>query len=328
MAHDAGRHSASVGDPSGASLRERDRARLSRALFPELARSLDRALSAQRNAHRASAGSRDATEGQEDFDARLDAEAAERFAGAGLGELAGTAGGSRLLQAFDAARRATAELLAVDGLALPEPEAFEAAGVDLARLAGLLEADRSLVAVPAPYGLGVGAWAEAFGRAAELPESPFSAEDEGDGPLVIGTEALAEFAALDDPAAAAGARMLRGSGTGTNGSVGTGPRRAAGSWGLRLIPAGAEPSVLGLNHAHGGPHVTLPEMLMLQLMRAVSGEPPIDGGDGRGSFTWLAGGLADARLAARHVFDAGTVRITAREVGSQGPHLGARTARV
>lgn len=61
---------------------------------------------------------------------------------------------------------------------------------------------------------------------------------------------------------------------------------------------------------------------MLQLIRVVSGEPLVDAR----SFTWLAGPLADGRLAARHVYDSAerVVRINCREVGNQGPHLGAR----
>jgi hypothetical protein len=63
-------------------------------------------------------------------------------------------------------------------------------------------------------------------------------------------------------------------------------------------------------------------MLMLQLSRVVAGEPLVDAT----SFTWLAGVLAGGKLAARHVYDEAedTVRITCREVVSQGPHLGAR----
>lgn len=263
-----------------------DAPRLSRALYPELARELDRALA------RASEGPRSAAA---DFDARLDAAADARFAASGLGELVGSEGGDRLARAFASARRVAGELLG-EAVGLPEPEAFSAAGVDLAALARHLEEDPGLVPVPAPQGLGAGAWLTAFVRAAELPESAFigdSAGHSGEEPLVFAAEVQREFAALDG---------------------------VAGSWTLRLVPAGQEPSLLGLNFSHGGPHVSLPEILMLQLMLAVEGEEPID----RGSFTWLSGELAAGRLAARHVFDAGRIRITAREVGSQGPHLGAR----
>jgi len=67
---------------------------------------------------------------------------------------------------------------------------------------------------------------------------------------------------------------------------------------------------------------------MLQLTRAAAGEAPLDGGAGGASFTWLAGELAGGGLAARHVWDAseGAIRVSSREIGSQGPHLGARTS--
>lgn len=280
---------------------ERDRLCLSRALFPDLAERLDAALA---EAQESIPGGVSRTAG---FDARLDAEAAAMFAGAGLAGLAGSAGGARLQQAFASAGEAVRAFFPGVGLVLPEPEAFEAAGVDLSRLAGLLAADPMLVAVPAPHGLGPEAWRAAFRRAAAAPVGFFSEVDaagEPQEPLALASEVLREFEALDRMPAE--------------------QEPVGRAWTLRLVPAAQQPAILGLNFAHGGPHVTLPEMLMLQLMRAVEGATPLDGGDGRSSFTWLAGSLADGRLAARHVFDAGAIRITAREVGSQGPHLGAR----
>ena len=62
-------------------------------------------------------------------------------------------------------------------------------------------------------------------------------------------------------------------------------------WTLRLVPADDGPPLLGLSFAQG-PHVTLPEMLMLQLSRVSAGEPPVDAT----SFTWLAGPIAQGRL--------------------------------
>lgn len=290
---------------------ERDRLRLSRALFPDLAERLDAALAEALESIPGGASlvgdSRGGVSPAAAFDARLDAEAAAMFAGAGLAGLAGSAGGARLQQAFASAEEAVRAFFPGVGLVLPEPEAFEAAGVDLSRLAGLLAADPMLVAVPAPHGLGSDAWRAAFRRAAAAPGGSFSEVDAaGDPqePLALASEVLREFEALD--------RMPAGQ------------EPVGRAWTLRLVPAAQQPAILGLNFAHGGPHVTLPEMLMLQLMRAVEGATPLDGGDGRSSFTWLAGSLADGRLAARHVFDAGAIRITAREVGSQGPHLGAR----
>ncbi|MFC6235312.1 hypothetical protein ACFPZL_09490, partial [Leucobacter soli] len=167
--------------------------------------------------------------------------------------------------------------------------------------------------VPAPHGLGAEAWQAAFRAASLRPGSPFAADP---GPLVLAAEVAREFGLLDLAPSDPGGQVPVAQNTAT-GAV----------WTLRLIPASPEPETLGLNFTHSAPHATLPEMLMLQLMRAIEGEAPLDGGDGRGSFTWLAGMLAEGRLAARHVYDAGSIRITAREIGSQGPHLGARSPR-
>ncbi|CAG7595361.1 hypothetical protein LEUCIP111803_00039 [Leucobacter soli] len=290
-----------LGDESS---RERDRLRLSRALFPALAASLDAALERATGFGAAPSAA---------FDTRLDAEAAERFAGAGLAELSGRAGGSRLERAFLTVGVIVRECFEVPGLALPEPESFAASGVDLARLAELLEADPALAPVPAPHGLGAEAWQAAFRAASLRPGSPFAADP---GPLVLAAEVAREFGLLDLAPSDPGGQVPVAQNTAT-GAV----------WTLRLIPASPEPETLGLNFTHSAPHATLPEMLMLQLMRAIEGEAPLDGGDGRGSFTWLAGMLAEGRLAARHVYDAGSIRITAREIGSQGPHLGARSPR-
>ena len=291
---------------SSAAARDADALRLSRALFPDLAARADAALQAPRGAGSGAASIPDVRTDAAEFDARLDAEAARRFAGAGFAALAGTAAGSRFERAFAAADTVARELFAGDAGPLPEPEAFAAAGSDLGRLSEALDADASLVPVPAPYGLGLAAWRAAFRRAARLPGSAFNAGGDTEA-IELGTESVREFTAIDR-VAGADTPVIAG----------------RPSWALRLVPAAPEPPVLGLNFAQSAPHATLPEMLMLQLMRAVQGDPPLDGGDGRSSFTWLAGELAGGRLAARHVFDAGTIRITAREVGSQGPHLGSR----
>ncbi|MCB1274564.1 MAG: hypothetical protein KDB25_09280 [Leucobacter sp.] len=285
-------------------------------LFPALAARLDAALDA--HLERAGSGGGSAGGTVASFDAHLDAAASARFSGAGFGSLLGTSAGDRFARAFAAARTVADELFAGDAGAVPEPEAFAAAGSDLARLAEQLDADPDLVPVPAPYGLGLPAWQRACARAATLAGSPFRgavrrvaagdgvADSEEDPPLVLGAEVSEGFAHLDR--APSGSALVPG----------------RPSWALRLVPAAAEPRRLGLNFAQSGPHATLPELLMLQLMRAVRGEAPLDGGDGRSSFTWIDGELAGGRLAARHVFDAGTIRITAREVGNQGPHLGSR----
>lgn len=228
------------------------------------------------------------TGGAARFDAELDRAAALRFGDAGLGTLLDTPGGAQLARSFELAR-------AAHEVEVPKPEAFAAEGIDLGALCELLSRDPALVAVPAPYGLGARGWSELFSSSDTAPS------------LVFATEVVREFAELDRAPVTAVA----------HGGV---------AWTVRLLPATPAPPVLGLNYASSRPHATLPELLMLQFMRVIVGEPLLDGGDGRSSFTWLAGELAGGRLAARHVFDAGegAIRITAREVGSQGPHLGAR----
>ncbi|MBN9612913.1 MAG: hypothetical protein J0H64_05545 [Actinobacteria bacterium] len=305
-----------------------DRIGLSRALFPEAAARLDAALARfGRGSEAGSAGTGADFDG--DFDAALDAEAALRFSGIGLSAVAGTSGGAVLQRAFALAGEATRELLGLPGLALPEPEAFEAVGYDWPRYAEMLEADPRLMPVPAPFGLGPDAWSRAFVRAAGLKGAVYASvesdgdggSEPGDGPFVLSTEVRREFAVLDAVPAGSPVVVTAPLAEGSRASIAQ--ARPATAWILRLVPAEPEPELLGLNHRHGGPHVALPEMLMLQLMRAVAGLPPLD----ERSFTWLAGELAGGRLAARHVFDAGTIRITARETGSQGPHLGARPPR-
>ncbi len=270
-----------------------DRIRLTRALFPELASELDAAL--------ASNGG-DRADG---FDAWLDGETealrATSLSSVAFADVLDEAQRDRFGRAFDAARAVAGWV----GLEPPQPEAFAEAGADLARLGAALSGDPTLVPVPAPYGLGAAGWRRLFERAAEH-EGPLS-QPEGGSPLVLANEAEREFALLDRaPSSVPIVRTRAGAATG---------------WTLRLVPGGLAPAVLGLSFEHG-PHATLPEMLMLQLMRAASSEPLVDAR----SFTWLAGALADGRLAARHVYDAGerSVRINCREIGNQGPHLGAR----
>lgn len=268
---------------------------LSRALFPELAARLDAALDRYGSADPGARAERE-------FDEALDRAVSERFSDAGFGSLVQTDGGARLAGGFVQAREAL--LSSGDGvreLTLPEPEAFESAGYDLRWLSERLEKDETLVSVPAPYGLGARHWQEFLATS-------------GAASLVLASEVQREFAVLDSPPVGEGEWPLV-----VEGGVG---------WTLRLVPATPAPPILGLNFAHGGPHATLPEMLILQLMRSAAGEPLLDGGEGAASFTWLAGELSGGRLAARHVYDAaeGAIRITAREVGSQGPHLGTRSA--
>ncbi|MBL3686932.1 hypothetical protein D3248_08205 [Leucobacter zeae] len=341
-----------------------------RALFPDIALDLDRALDAHGHADASAA-----------FDAWIDARADAVIPGAGFAQVEDVESAERFQQAFAAARRAAAwfggaaesgtgapgsdpvgarsAASAPRGLAVPEPEAFSEAGVDFARLARAMAADPSLVPVPAPHGLGADAWRAAYRAAASayvrgaasetgaaevgpavgepgiaagplaLPEGP------GGSPLVLASEAERGFAQLDAvPVSGGRAAAVVSMGWEASAGSGAAPRTIPGidagsgsaerrrpRWTLRLVPAGQRPQTLGLGFAHGE-HVSLPEMLMLQLMNLASGEELVDSE----SFTWLAGPVADGRMAARHVYDAGerVIRITCREVGSQGPHMGTR----
>ena len=284
-----------------------EQVQLVRALFPRLAAEL--------------AGGNDPTA---EFDAWLDQQAGSVLAGAAFGAVRSPETAARFDDAFVHARAAAALL----DVPLPEPEAFAAAGSDLARFGELLEARAELTPVPAPFGLGIERWREAFMRAGLAHPEVLSGEH-GASPLVLAADAERGFAALDripETAAALPVVAQRGSTVAQRGSTvaqrGSTAAARPVRWTLRLVPSDSAPSVLGLGFAHG-PHVSLPELLMLQLMRILAGEPPLD----TGTFTWLAGPIADGRLAARHVYDAGerVIRITCRETGNQGPHLGSRT---
>lgn len=263
-------------------------ARLARLLFPELAEELDAALA--RNV------SHDATA---EFDAWLDAESAQRLSIAEFDGIEDSEVAECFARAFETAR-VVAGILKVR---LPETAEFIGAGVDLDAMAHALTNDPTLEPVPTPHGLGHRVWEEAFAatptRAAGTSEGETASVDS----LILASEAVREFSTLD--------RAPEAPTVHTDGCA----------WTVRLIPAAQKPPLLGLGFVHG-PHPTLPEMLMLQLMLRERRSAPVD----PASFTWLAGSLADGRLAARHVFDESerAVRITCREVGSQGPHLGAR----
>lgn len=268
--------------------------RLIRALYPALAERYD-------------AGSGSMPTPRAEFDAWLDREAGALHAGAAFGAI----GDAAVTERFEAAFRAAHRVAALFEASVPEPEAFAAAGVDLLHLGTLLAARPELTPVPTPYGLGAARWRSAFAAAA-LAHPAVLANGPGTTPLVFGAEAERGFSELDSipESAIAIPSVVQRDGTG-----------ATLRWTLRLVPAGSTPSVLGLGFAHG-PHVSLPEMLMLQLMRITGGDEPVD----TGTFTWLAGTVEGGRLAARHVYDAGeqVIRITCREIGNQGPHLGAR----
>ena len=266
---------------------------LVRALCADIAAEVDEAFEAH------GGGSPEAA-----FDAEMDRQIEQVLPGSARFALADEQAALRWDAVFQRAERA-AEML---GSRVPEPELFHAAGVDFAELHDLLAQHPQLEPVVAPFGLGADAWQRAF-------------EHSNTGThLLLAPEALREFAALDLAPETPTVTTTAGVGAGYSTSPSHSPSSSV-RWSMRLIPASPSPSLLGLSFAHG-PHVTLPEMLMLQLTRVLGGEDPVD----RATFTWLAGSIAGGRLAARHVFDSAeqAVRVNCREPHSQGPHMGAR----
>ncbi len=203
-------------------------------------------------------------------------------------------------EAYEQLHQVTEDLASVLGVVKPEFERFFAAG--LSEAPDLTDRGTGLVPVLAPHGVGLHAWlriSEAS-RGALLPR------------VELSPEALRWGAALDQPAA-----MLRL------------PIRAAGSrpqpvvWTLRWVPAGDGPDDRGEPYRTAA-HVTLPEMLVLQAVRARLGLSLVD----TASFTWLQGDLPEPGLAARHTFDvrSSTIRISTRTRTDRGQHVGARLA--
>ena len=285
-------------DHASAGSKEHD-IRLARLLFRELAHELDEALGVEDSA-----------------DARIDRRLETAANAARSGELGQAAfegvnrtEAERLELAFSSAR-AVAQLA---GVVLPEPEAFWAAGVSRQMMSRALIGDPSLVAVPAPHGLGVERWIALYRAAARQPNSPLSLAS----PFSIAPEVKDAFAELDVvPLAAKTVSTEMPAGASS-----TAGRPTTIHWSLRLISASAAPPRTGMNHSIGS-HATLPEMLMLQLMLLLRGDDPVD----RQSFTWTHGTFAGGQFAARHFYDSAGrgVGVNSREVGNQGPHLGAR----
>lgn len=274
-------------DSSGAS----HEVRLARHLFPELAQQLDRALER---------GTGETVGGERSVRARLDRAAQEAKAGL-LGRAAYEGVPANEAERLERAFVSAETVASWTGVTVPEPEAFWAAGVDRVVLARALAQDSTLMPVIAPYGLGVPGWREWYLAAVVHGDGVL---DSGGG-LSLAPEVIASFSELD--AAPQSVPLVHG--------------RGVAQWTLRLIPAAVEPERTHGNHGLG-PHPTLPEMLMLQLVRVAEGLPLVDSQ----SFTWLHGTLLDGRFAARHFYDAVAhhVGVNSREVGSQGPHLGAR----
>ena len=270
-----------------------DRTALARALFPDLAEQLDAAYA--RHADPAGVAAGTGLAGADGLDAWLDAEAARLRAGDLSGAAFAGLGDERVRHRFEAAFELAARVLSRLGLSVPEPEEFEAAGVDLAALGAACAAEDRLTPVPAPHGLGAEDWRALYA---------------GDPELLLASEIVRDFAELDRVAEPGIPRVSE-----------VDARGRSLSWTLRLIPADEAPPLLGLAHA-SGPHPSLPEMLLLQAMRAAAGETPVD----QRSFTWLAGTLGGGALAARAIYDDAerAVRVSSRGVSNQGPHLGAR----
>lgn len=280
--------------------------RLARLLFSDLADELDRALGQSAGGNGAPEQGSLAHVDKLLNDAARDARNGEFGRAAFEGVAAPQV--ERLERAFASARTVASWA----GLDLPEPEAFWGLGLDRVAIARALLADPTLLPVPAPHGLGESGWTTLFRAAARQPGSPLSLGS----PMTLAAEVAAAFAELDvvpdkTPALRSDARGGSGAAAGND----------AVQWTLRLIPAGPFPSRTDVSHTFG-PHPTLPEMLMLQLMLIAVGEAPVD----RHSFTWLSGAFAGGRFAARHFFDTavGSVGVNAREIGNQGPHLGTR----
>ncbi|GAA1630369.1 hypothetical protein [Leucobacter chromiireducens] len=217
--------------------------------------------------------------------------------GAALASLPGPAQRAALDAGFAAAHA----LAARSDIRVPEPEEFWAAGVRPVPPFDAEPGDAHLP-IPAPHGLGPGAWLAAFADGALADDLALS----------LSSEVRRWFAALDAPATAP--QLVR--------SAAHGPVR----WTLRWLPVGSAAPELGPAYRAdvAARYPSLPELLVAQIARARGGHPPLD----PRSFTWIGGSLPDARFAARHGTDTAThtIRIDTRERTAQGPHLGTRLA--
>ncbi|HUH52900.1 MAG TPA: hypothetical protein VLZ31_02510 [Microbacteriaceae bacterium] len=268
--------------------------KLARKLFAELAQELDDALLENDSKSKSDSSMQELGSMQV-----LDAEAKKMSAPGGilatssLAEIKNDSVRIRFQESFALLGEAAGAL----GVSLPDADAFQHAGYDFLKLAKIAETDKNLVLVAAPYGLGLAAWQSLFRIDVMRLDSKM--------PLDVARELQQEFILLDrvqqTDLPQVQDRNIK--------------------WTLRLIPAAPKPEKMGLNYAVG-PHPALPEMLMLQAIQLLAGGAALD----QNTFTWIAGKIAGDKLAARHVFDVSQNRIiiNSREIGNQGPHLGAR----
>lgn len=272
--------------------------RFARLLFGELADEVDRAFEANRGV---------ASTATARANSLIEAGARDARAGA-LGRAAFQGMSERESERLSESFAVATEVCDRVGIAVPAPEAFWAAGVDGSALARALLTDPTLVAVPAPHGLGLSRWTALFRAEARQSGSRLSLS----APLAVAPEVVSAFSSFDEvPQGVPSVQVSSRADTDVR-------------WTLRVISAAPSPPRTGMNHAIG-PHPTVAEMFMLQLMLLAQGLPPVD----ERSFTWLHGTIEGGRFAARSLFDAHerSIRVHTREVGNQGPHLGARPPR-
>lgn len=204
-----------------------------------------------------------------------------------------------------AAFEATCGVVSAIGLVVPTLDEFVWAGADAEALGAAMGDDDTLMAVPAPYGLGHRNWVRIFEGQAEVRPGSDRLR------LSLASEAERWFAALDQ-VPDRGEAAVRPS---------TGPGVPAPVWTLRLIPAARTPPNLQTPY-HELRHPSLPEMSMLHLIVQATGRAPIDDR----TFTWLAGDLPGSDLAARVIMDTSSrsLRVGTRAAYDRGPHVGGR----
>jgi len=202
----------------------------------------------------------------------------------------------------------------------PDPEQFETAGVDFARLANEYERMKDEGLEPeiviAPQNLSLEDAKRLYAHLTDdtaIPNNPLKQQSDGNGLWVN-----------DDVAAA------------WNTLVSTAPRDTDGiepphhldnggyAWTIRLIPGTDKPTDTNVDHAtNDAVHPTMSEYLTLQATRIQTGRPPVDGS----TYTWLNGTFGDGNgQAPRGRWDSGDgqVRVGWGGVGNRHDVLGSR----